>query len=102
MGIGISTTSFGLFYASSKTEPIYHNTWHKDSTQHGFLKFLLESSCFTTLCQFLLHNKVNQFFVYMDAAPLFRLPSHAGHHRARSRAPCAVQQDLVTYLFRTH
>ena len=30
-----------------------------------FFTFLLESNCFTILCQFLLYNKVNQLYVYI-------------------------------------
>ena len=59
-----------------------------------FKNFLLEYSCFTMLCQFLLYNKVNQLYVYIY--PLFfGFPSHLGHHRALSRVPCAIQFSLV-------
>ena len=34
-------------------------------------------------------------------SPLFEFPSHLGHHRALSRAPCAVQQVLLSQLFYT-
>ena len=62
--------------------------------------FLLEYSCFTMLCQFLLYSKVNQLYVYVY--PLFfGFPSHLGHHRALSRVPCAIQQVLISYLFYT-
>ena len=51
-------------------------------------------------CQFLLYSKVNQLYVYIY--PLFfGFPSHLGHHRALSRAPCALQQVLISYLFYT-
>ena len=63
-----------------------------------FKKFLLEYSCFTMLCQFLLNSKVNQLYVYIY--PLFfGFLSHLGHHRALSRVPCAIQQVLISYLF---
>ena len=47
---------------------------------------------------FLLHSKVNQLYVYIY--PLFLgFPSHLGHHRALSRAPCAIQSVLISYYF---
>ena len=62
--------------------------------------FLLEQSCFTILCQFLLYSKVNQLYVYIY--PLFfGFPSHLGHHTALSRVPCAIQSVLISYLFYT-
>ena len=62
--------------------------------------FLLEYSCFTMLCQFLLYSKVSQLYVYIF--PLFfRFPSHLGHHRSLSRVPCAIQQVLISCLFYT-
>ena len=64
-----------------------------------FFKFLLEYSCFTMLCQFLLYSKLNQLYIYIY--PLFfGFPSHLGHHRALSRVPCALQV-LINYLFYT-
>ena len=49
-------------------------------------------------CLFLLYSKVNQQYLYIQ--PLcFRFPSCLGHHRSRSRVPCAVQQMLIGYLF---
>ena len=63
-------------------------------------KLLLEYSCFTMLCQFLLYSKVNQLYVYIYP-PFFGFPSHLGHHRALSRVPCATQQVLISYLFYT-
>ena len=45
--------------------------------------FLLEYSCFTRLCSFLLHSKVNQLCVYVY--PLFSgFPFQLGHHSALS------------------
>ena len=42
-----------------------------------------------SLCQFLLHNKVNQLYIYIH--PLFLgFPSHLDHHRVLSRVPCAI------------
>ena len=64
----------------------------------SFLKCLLECSCFTMLCQFLLYSKVNQLYVYMYLL-FFVLPSHLDHHRALSRVPCATQQALTSYYF---
>ena len=67
-----------------------------------FLIVLLEYSCFscTTLCWFLLYNEVNQLCVYIYPLPLEpplspapprpRHPTPLGHHRALSRAPCAI------------
>ena len=42
-----------------------------------FLISLLEYNCFTMVCQFLLYNKVNQFYVYIypHISSLLRLPS---------------------------
>ena len=52
-----------------------------DEKDHILKKFLLEYSCFITLYQFLLYNKVNQLYVYIY--PLFfGFPSPLGHHRA--------------------
>ena len=65
--------------------------------QLAFL-FLLQYSCFTVLCQFLLCSKVNQLYVYIY--PLFlRFSCHLGHRRALTRVPCAIQQVLISYLF---
>jgi len=36
----------------------------------SFIYFLLEHSCFTMLCQFLLNSKVNQPYVYTHVPPL--------------------------------
>ena len=65
-------------------------------------KILLEYSCFTMLCQFLLYSKVNQLYVYIY--PLFLgFSSHLGHYRALSRVPCAIQQILIrVWIFKDH
>ena len=61
----------------------------------GFVFVLLEYSCFSLLCHFLLYSKVNQLYVYIY--PLFfGFPSHLDHHRALSRVPCAIQYVLIT------
>ena len=41
-----------------------------------FLTSLLEYNCFTMVCQFLLHNKVNQLYIYIcpHISSLLRLP----------------------------
>ena len=41
-----------------------------------FLTSLLESNCFTMVCQFLLYNKVNQLYIYIypHISSLLRLP----------------------------
>ena len=48
------------------------------------IKFLLEQSCFTILCQFLMYSKVNQLYVYIYPLPLEPpCPAHPtplGHH----------------------
>ena len=63
-------------------------------------KPLLEHSCFTMLCQFLLYSEVNQLQIYID--PLFfGFPSYLGHYRALSSIPCGIQQVLTSYLFYT-
>ena len=46
-------------------------------TQYFFLKTsLLEYNCFTTVCQFLLYNKVNQLYIYVcpHISSLLHLP----------------------------
>ena len=58
--------------------------------------FLSEYSCFTLLCQFLIHS--SESAMHMHVSPFF-VPSRLGHHRAASRAPCAPQQVLTGYLF---
>ena len=61
---------------------------------------LFEYNCFTVFCQFLLYNKMNQLTICL--CPLFRgFPSHLGHHRSLSGAPCAIQLVLISYLFYT-
>ena len=45
------------------------------------------------LCSFQLYNKVNQLYIYIY--PPFC------HQRALCRAPYAVQQVLINYLFNT-
>ena len=49
------------------------------------------------LCSFLLCSKVSQLYVCISLCVGF--PSHVGHHRALSRAPCAVWQVLLSSLF---
>ena len=54
------------------------------STQGPFCWFVLEYSCFTMSCLFLLYSKVNQLCICIYS--LFGgFPSHLGHHRALSR-----------------
>lgn len=65
-----------------------------------FLNFLVEYSCFTMLCHFLLHSKANQLYVYIHPF-LFGFLSHLGHHRALTRVPCAVQQLPISYILYT-
>ena len=73
--------------------------FHVD-TLFSFFKFLLEYTCLTMLCQFLLYSKMNQLYIYIY--PLFfGFPSHLGHHSALSRVPCAIQYVLISYLFYT-
>ena len=61
-------------------------------------KFRLEYSCFTMLCWFLLHSKLNQLYIYIYVL-FFRFPSHLGHHRALSGVPCANSRfSLVIYV----
>ena len=60
----------------------------------------MEYSCPSLLCYPPLYSKVNQ--PYAHTYPLIsRFPSHLGHHRALSRAPCATQWVLTSYLFYT-
>ena len=46
------------------------------------LKILLEYSCFTMLCWFLLYSKVDKLYVYIYLL-FFGFPSHLGCHRMR-------------------
>ena len=39
--------------------------------------------------------------IRIHISTLFRSPSNLGHHRALSRAPCAIQWVLISYLFYT-
>ena len=73
-----------------------------------FLTSLLEYNCFTLLCSFLLHNKVNQLYVYIypHISSLLHLPpSHPpnptplGGHKAPSWSPCAMRLFPTSYLF---
>ena len=73
-----------------------------------YLTFLLEYNCFTMVCYFLLHNKVNQLYIhiYPHISSLLRLPPSnppyptllAGH-KAPSWSPCAMQLLPTSYLF---
>ena len=59
---------------------------------------MLEYSCFTTLCYFLLYGKVNQLYIYIYPF-FFRFLSHLGHHRIMNTVSCAIQQIFISYLF---
>ena len=61
---------------------------------HFCFLLLLEHSCFTMLCYFLLYSKVNHLYVYIYSL-FFGLPSHLGHHKALSRVPSAIQLVLI-------
>ena len=52
--------------------------------------------CWFSLCSKM--SKMNQWYIYIYPLP-FRFPSHLGHHRALSRAPCEIQHVLIIYLF---
>ena len=63
---------------------------------------LLESNCFTMLCQFLLYN-MNQLCVHMYLLPLAPLhprhPTSLGHHERQAELPVLCSNfQLVTYL----
>ena len=59
--------------------------WATNTHIHIYL--LVEYSCFTMLCYFLLYSKVNQPYIY----PLFlRFLSRLSHHRALSRVCWAL------------
>ena len=58
-----------------------------------YFYFLLEYSCFTMLCSFLLYSKANQLYAHIY--PVF---FHLDHHRALSSVPCAIQSFLISYL----
>ena len=60
---------------------------------------LLENSCFTMLCQFLLYSKVNQpCYAYIPFVLDF-FPIQV--HRALRSVSCALQQVIISYLFST-
>ena len=59
-----------------------------------FKNFLLEYSCFT------MYSKMNQPYINTHCLP-FGLLSPPGHHSALTRAPCAIQQILISSLFYT-
>ena len=63
---------------------------------HFYFIVLLEYSCFTLLCPFLLYSKVNQPYAYIY--PLFfGFPSHLGHYRAQAGFPVLYSRfSLVT------
>ena len=65
--------------------------------------FLLEYTCATMSCYFLLHSNAHQLCVHVHPLPLDLLshPSPPGHHRAMSGAPCAMQQLPASHLFNT-
>ena len=62
-----------------------------------FLKLLLlEYSFFTMLYEFLLYSKVNQLSVYTYPF-FFPFPSHLVHHRALSRVPIIMYNNIHTH-----
>ena len=58
---------------------------------YGLFSFILKYDCFTVLCPFLLHSKVNRLYVYIYPSLLSLPPAPRGRQGARSWAPCAVQ-----------
>ena len=81
-----------LFLGISFTQFVFCST-----TVHIFFLLLLEYSCFTMLCKFLMCDKMNQLYVHICRLllePIFHSPHPAplGHHRALSRAPSARRQ----------
>ena len=50
------------------------------------------------LCWFQVYSKVIQLYVYTYLF-FFRFLSPLGYYRILSRVPCAIQQDLVGYLY---
>ena len=94
-----------IFLNSSIVSTFYQGTEmaefeYDSSVFFFFFFFLLEYSCFTILCQFLLYSKVNQLYIYIYSL-FFGFPSYLGHHRALSRVPCAIKLVLISYLFYT-
>ena len=73
---------------SSATESLPH-------LQSAFFSILLEYYCFTMLCQFLLHGKVNQLYVYICPV-FFGFPSYL--YNTEHWVPCAISRfSFVTY-----
>ena len=69
-----------------------------------FLTSLLESNCFTMVCQFLLYNKVNlvYLYIYPHIPSLLCLPPYPtplGGHKAPNWSPCAMRLLPTSYLF---
>ena len=64
----------------------------------NLFSFLLEYSCFTMMCYFLLYSKLNKLYVYIY--PLFfAFPSHLGHHRALSSMCHTVGSHSLSILY---
>ena len=70
---------------------------------------LLEYSCFTMLCQFLLYNKVNQLHAYvyphipslLHLPPTLLIPPHqvVAKHQADLREPCSCFPPAIHFTF---
>ena len=65
---------------------------------HFYFILLLEDSCFTLVCQFLLYSKVNQPYVYIYPF-FFGFPSLLGHHRAQAEFPVLYNRFLLVIYF---
>ena len=84
-----------------------HGTTHLcSSTVFSFFVCLFKYSWFTVLYSFQVYNKLiylYMFFIYIYSCILFffRFFSIVGYYKILNIVPCAIQYDLVVYLFYT-
>ena len=72
-----------------------------DSIFKGVYTDCIKDNCFTILCWFLPYIIVNQPYVYTCPLPPSSHPSRLGCQRARTWAPCVLQQLPTGSLFYT-
>ena len=70
---------------------------------HRILLFLINFYWSIVAFQCVLVSTVQQSesAIRIHMSPFLGFPSHLGHHRTSSRAPCVIQQVVVSYLFYT-
>ena len=81
------------------------NVIEKGQYRQLFVCFILGYSCFTMLCQFLLHGNVNQICVcvcvYTYISTIIQIFFPFTSPRALSRVPFVIQEFLISYLLYT-